>query len=212
MTSVSKNILLCLKINTLVTYSYICVLSKYNLKLISIMENAYRKAAISNGVILGVISALLTVILYAVDLELFTKWWIGILSFIIILTFGILSAKKTKALVQGFTSFKQAFTGYFITIVIGTAIGTLVSILLFNVIDTDASVVVQEKIIEATEAMMTNFGAPESEIDKAIIEMEKTDQFGIANQAKGWVYSLAFYAVIGLIVALVFREKDPNKA
>ena len=176
------------------------------------MENAYRKAAISNGVILGVVSALVTVVIYAVNLDLFTKWWVGIISFLIVLGFGVYSASKTKQLVQGFTSFKQAFTGYFITIVIGTAIGTLVSILLFNVVDTEAALVVQEKIVDATEEMMTNFGAPQSEIDKAIIEMEKTNQFGLYNQAKGWVFGLAFYAVIGLIVALIFREKDPNKA
>ena len=175
------------------------------------MENAYRKSAVSYGLTLGVVSALITVLIYALDLSLFTKWYIGVITFVIALTFGILSAKKTKDIVVGFTSFKQAFSGYFITIAIGLAISTAVSILLFNVVDTEAASVVQEEIVDATEKMMQNFGAPQETIDKSLAEMETTNQFGVVNQLKGYVFSLAFYAVIGLIVALVFREKDPNK-
>ena len=76
------------------------------------MENAYRKSATSYGITLGVILSLLTVIGYAVYLDLFTAWWFGILNILLIIGFGILSAKKTKQLVEGYTTFKQAFTGY----------------------------------------------------------------------------------------------------
>lgn len=175
------------------------------------MEHIYKKSAISYGLTLGMVSALITVLIYALNLSLFTKWYIGIITFLVALIFGILSAKKTKELVEDYTSFKQAFSGYFITIAIGLAISTAVSILLFNVVDPEAALIVQEEIITATEKMMQNFGAPQESIDISLAEMENSNQFGLVNQLKGYVFSLAFYAVIGLIVALIFREKDPTK-
>jgi phosphoglycerol transferase MdoB-like AlkP superfamily enzyme len=175
------------------------------------MENAYRKSATSYGITLGVILSLLTVIGYAVYLDLFTAWWFVILKILLIIVFGILSSNKTKQLVEGYTTFKQAFTGYFITIALGTFISTVVSLLIFNVIDTDAAQILNEKIIENSEAMMQKFGAPQSEIDKAIVAMEEDNQFSMMNYIKGWFGVLVFYAVVGLIVALIFREKDPTK-
>lgn len=59
--------------------------------------------------------------------------------------------------------------------------------------------------------MMQKFGAPQSEIDKAIVAMEEDNQFSMMNYIKGWFGFLVFYAVVGLIVALIFREKDPTK-
>ena len=63
-----------------------------------------------------------------------------------------------------------------------------------------------------TRNMMEGFGAPESEIDKAIAKMESENQFSLSNQIMGLAITLIFYSVIGLLLALIFREKDTTAA
>lgn len=169
-----------------------------------------RKSSINYGVALGVILALLTTLMYVTDVELFTKWWIGILTIIVVIATGIVSTAKSKSLLGGFMSFKEAFSAYFITVAVGLLISTLVGILIFNVLDPDLAVYLQERTIEITREFMERFGAPEADINAAIADMEGTNNFSVLNQLKSYVFGLVFQAIIGLLVALIFKKKDPN--
>ncbi len=169
-----------------------------------------KKNAAQYGLILGLVFAFITAVIYAVSIELLTKWWLGIIMFLIALGIGIFSVAKSKAILGGFISFKQAFTSYFITMAIGLFISIIVSILIFVVIDPEAAVYLQEQIVEMTRGMMESFGAPESEINKAIAEMESKNQYSLGSQLQGFIFQLAFYSVFGLLVALIMRKKDPN--
>jgi predicted cobalt transporter CbtA len=174
------------------------------------MEKTLKSTAINYGIYLGMILVVVTVLSYAIDIELLTKWWLGIILFFVVLAFGIVSTSKAKRLLNGFISFKQAFSSYFIAIAIGILLSTAASILLFNFIDTDAAEVLQEKVIETTSEMMIKFGAPQTEIDKALADMENQSQFSFLNQLKSIAFQLVFYSVIGLIVAISFKKIDPN--
>lgn len=169
-----------------------------------------KKSAITYGLILGVILALITTLMYVLNTELFTKWWIGILSFLVVITTGIVSVAKAKGLLGGVMNFKQAFSVYFITIAIGTLISTLVGILIFNIIDPDLAAFLQERTLEMTAEFMQKFGTPQAEIDKQMAKMAGQDNFSIVSQLKNYVFGLAFLSVIGLLVALIFKTKNPN--
>ena len=169
-----------------------------------------KKSAITYGLILGVILALITTLMYVLNTELFTKWWIGILSFLVVITTGIVSVAKAKGLLGGVMNFKQAFSVYFITIAIGTLISTLVGILIFNLIDPDLAAFLQERTLEMTAEFMQKFGTPQAEIDKQMAKMAGQDNFSIVSQLKNYVFGLAFLSVIGLLVALIFKTKNPN--
>jgi len=173
------------------------------------MEKPIKSVASTYGIYLGIILSLFTVIAYAVDLSLFTKWWFGILSIVILIVVSIVAVKAAKKQVSELFTFKMAFTSYFITILIGTLISAVVSILIFNFIDPEAAETVKELTIDVTRQMMENFGAAESDINEALVKMEEDDQFSIVNQLKRFVFSLAFLSLIGLIIALIFREKEP---
>lgn len=174
------------------------------------MDKSIKTIVVPYGVYLGLALSLVTVLAYAMNLELFTKWWFAIISFVIVLVIAILAVKNAKRLVPGFMSFKEAFSAYFIPIAIGTFISGIVSFLLFNLVDPTAAQTVMEYTVDMTRSMLENFGAPESEIEKAITEMESDNQFSLLNHLKGYAFSLIFYALIGLVIALIFREKDPN--
>jgi len=176
------------------------------------MEKSIKTVVLPYGIYLGLGLSLLTVLAYVFNLALFTKWWFGIIGLLILLIIAILAVNKAKPLYSAHFSFKVAFTAYFIPVLLGTLIATLVSILLFNIIDPIAAQVVTEKTVEATRQMMEKFGAPEADINAALTEMENENQFSALNQLKRFVFSLAFYSVIGLIVALIFKEKNPHNA
>lgn len=177
------------------------------------MEKTLKSSAINLGLYLGLILSAFTIIGYAVYLDLFTKWWFGIGTMILVIIIGIMSATKARKLSGGFISFKSAFTSYFTSIVIGLAISTVVSIVLFNFIDTEAGQLLQEKIIESQMAMLENFGAPQEAIDDAMQRMEGEDNFfSIGNVVKSFAYQLLGFSIVGLIVAAVVKRKDPHAA
>ncbi|MEM7186825.1 MAG: DUF4199 domain-containing protein [Bacteroidota bacterium] len=173
---------------------------------------SFKKSATNYGLILGGVLAVTVALLYSISLESLTKWWLGIILFLVSLVFGIISVGKAKSILGGFISFKQAFTSYFITIVIGLGISVLTSILIFNVVDPGAAEYLNEQIVEITRSMMERFGAPESEIDKAIADLEGKNNYSMGNQLQSFFFQIIFYSVFGLLVALIMKRKDPNAA
>ena len=176
------------------------------------MEKSLKSNALNLGLYLGLFMSAITVISYAAYLDLLTKWWVGIILFVIIIVFGTLSASKSKSLNGGFLDFKSAFSPYFITVAIGLIISTLVSIILFNFIDPDAAILLKEKTIEASVAMMKSFNAPASEISKAVDTMEaQKNQFALGPQLQSTAIFLIIQAIIGLIVAAIVKKNPENE-
>ncbi|VAV84220.1 hypothetical protein MNBD_BACTEROID02-799, partial [hydrothermal vent metagenome] len=124
------------------------------------MEKSIKSSAINYGVYLGGLLALITVLIYAININLMVNMWIGIVLLIVIVGFGIVSTAKSKSLFEGFLSFKQAFSSYFITVAVGIAISTAVSAILFNFIDPEAAEVIKEKTVETMIAMLEGFNTP----------------------------------------------------
>ncbi|MBR9845755.1 MAG: DUF4199 domain-containing protein [Algicola sp.] len=177
------------------------------------MEKSLKSIASNYGLYLALILSCFTIIGYAIYLDLFTKWWLGIIQMLLVIVFGIISASKARSILGGFISFKNAFTAYFITIVIGITISALLGMIIFNFVDTEAAAILQEKIIESQISMMENFGAPQDAIDTARQQLEAEENFfSIPNVLKSIVYQLLGFSIVGLIVALVIKKKDPNEA
>ncbi|WP_452220470.1 DUF4199 domain-containing protein [Lacinutrix salivirga] len=177
------------------------------------MEKTIKSIAVNYGLYLGILLAAVTVLGYAVNLEILTKWWLGILLFIAIIIFGILSIAKSKSALGGFIDLKQAFTSFFITVLIGIVISTLVSVIIFNFIDPEAAETLKEKVIEASVDMMRGFNAPEDAIAEAVDKMEaQENQFAIGSLVQSLLIQLIIYSVIGLIVSAIMKKNNPDQA
>ncbi|MCM8570778.1 DUF4199 domain-containing protein [Gramella jeungdoensis] len=172
------------------------------------MENPAKKISTSYGVYLGIGLVLILALAYAFDLSLFTKWWFGVGLLIFVVILASMSTSKAKKVSVSLFKFKDAFAAYFLTVFIGTLISLVFGMILFNIIDTEAAKTLTELTIESTRAMMEGFGAPEEQINEAIQKMQEENQYSLVNQLKGYGFQLILYALIGLIVALVFREKE----
>ncbi|MBU3821725.1 DUF4199 domain-containing protein [Flavobacteriaceae bacterium XHP0103] len=174
------------------------------------MENSSKSIASNYGLYLGSLLAILTVGAYAVNIDLLTNTWFGIFILIAIIVFGIIAVAKVKQAQDGFASFKQAFTSYFITILIGLVVSTIVSYVLFNFIDTEAADLLKEKTVEKTIQMMEGFNAPPETIAKSVEQIESQNQYSILNVLKGLAGNLVLFSIIGLIVAAAMKKTNPN--
>jgi hypothetical protein len=173
---------------------------------------SFRKSATNYGLILGGILAGVLAVLYAISLDSLTKWWVGVILFLVSLAIGFVSVAKSKSILGGYISFKEAFTSYFITIALGLFISVVVSILIFTVIDPGAAEYLNEQVVEITRGMMERFGAPQAEIDKALANLEGKNNYGIGQQLQGFAIQLVFYSIFGLLIALIMKKNDPNNA
>ena len=176
------------------------------------MEQTTKSVTINYGLYLGAFTSLITVVVYGIDINLFTAPWLGIVLFIVVVAFGAISAIKSRKLLGGFISFKQAFSSYFITIAVGTLISSIVGIVIFTYIDPEAAIYLNEQVLILTKETMERIGLPQEAIIAAIEEASKKDNFSLGAQTQAFVFRLVFYAVIGLIVGLIIKKTDPKDA
>jgi magnesium-transporting ATPase (P-type) len=171
------------------------------------MNEIIKKNGVSFGVFSGIASVLITSLIYALDINLFTSMLVGFTIIIFYLVLGVYIVSKTKKDLKGIINFKEAFTVYFISAVIGILISTTFNIILFNYIDPSAKETIRELTIKSTVNMMRKFDAPASEVNKAILKIKESDQFSISEALKGSVFSILFSAFFGLILAAIFKTK-----
>lgn len=174
------------------------------------MTEAVKKNGVKFGIILGVVSILITTIIYSTDIGLFINIWLGIGIFLLNLIIAIIGVAQTKKALNGFISFKEAFTVFFIEMALGAAIGMLFMFLLFNVIDPSAKQTMMDQTIEMSVNWMQKANTPTEDIRKAVEEMKETDNFSLLNQLKSYAFFLLFYIIIGLIVAAAMKKNKPE--
>ena len=175
------------------------------------INETIKKNGITFGVIIGIVSALITSTIYAIDLNLFTSWWIGVLSILTYLTLGIILLSKTKKELNNIFPFKDAFTTYFIATLIGILISTLFNVLLFNFIDPSAKDTLSELMIKYAVNMMQKFGTPASAINEAIAKLKENNPYSTLELLKGSVFSIVFSSIFGLILAAFFKSKSTQE-
>ncbi|MFT4942744.1 MAG: hypothetical protein ACJAYD_000118 [Patiriisocius sp.] len=195
-----------------VTFYYICLLT-YIIKKLQKMSDSnvtIKESAIQYGLILGGILAITTVLMYALNQELFLSAWIGVATIIVVIGAGIVSTAKAKDILGGIMTFKQAFSAYFITTAIGLLISTALGILIFAIIDPELANYLNGEAIEVARGLMERFNTPEAAIEEALKDMKDVDNFSIVSQGKSYLSGLIFQAVLGLLVGLIFKKRDPN--
>ncbi len=170
-----------------------------------------KRNGITFGVLIGIVSSLITATIYAIDLNLFSSWWIGITSIIVYLVLGIVLLSKTKKEIKTIFTFKDAFTTYFIAAVIGILISTLFNVLLFNVIDPSAKDKLLEITMKITANMMQKFGTPASVINEAIAKLKETNPYSTIELLKGSIFSIIFSSIFGLILAAFFKTRSTQE-
>lgn len=159
------------------------------------------KAAVRSGVILGVVSIIITLLLYLIDGALLANIGIGFgilaLLLILVVVFGINYRKS----VGNALSYLNAFLFCLVVLVVGGLIGNIFNYILFNFIDPDLVDLITKASIDNTVSLMERFGADQNAIDEAITRTEEQleGQYTFGGIAKQYLYSWIAYVLISAL-------------
>lgn len=175
------------------------------------MKEIIKKTGINFGLIFGFLVSLIMLYAFAIDNSILTNYWIVLLvPFLLVIICGLFAIGTVKKAQNGFISFKEGFTTYFVMIALGLIINTAVSVMIFNVIAPEFKETVKELQITKTTEMMENFNVPYEQIDEAIEKIKEDEQFSIQKQMLSYVIGLAIYSIFGLLLALILKRNNPE--
>lgn len=175
------------------------------------MNEIVKKNAVKYGIIIGLIMVLINVGMYVIDMNLFGKWWIGILNMILAVGIGIYAMVLTKKELNNNYSFKDAFSTYFFYAVIGIAISVIFQIILFNYVDPAAQETLKEVQIKTTVEMLQKFNTPTNAIKEAIKNIEESNQYAPLEQLKGMFIAFAVSGIFAAILGAIFKSKPKEQ-
>lgn len=167
--------------------------------------------AVKNGILMGVASIVVTMLLYFVDKRSMISYgsWIG---YVIIAYFMYAAAAGTKSANGGNLTFGEGLVSSMTALAIGMLISSIFAYLLYNVIDPSLLDTMKEIQVEMIDKMAGFMGEDAAEQAKDAME-DNPPSFGIGTVAIGYVVSLIFPGlVIALIVSAVTKKNPDNFA
>jgi len=173
------------------------------------MENQLIKSkGINFGIAYGLFLILLTLYAYAIDLNFFASFWFLGLVMVGFFVNGLWVIGSLKKIQEGFVTFKEGFT---VSNALALLLSTIITMLIFLVVDPELQVTVKELTIAKTTVMMENFGAPTDAIEEAIDKLRTQDNFSLVAQIKGYFSTLAISSIMGLLFALILKRKKEEE-
>lgn len=170
-------------------------------------QASVKSVAVNYGALLGVVSILLSVIAYVMNVHLERPTWLSVLSIGVMILFIVYGLKAFKKDNDGFLSLGEAIkVGLAIALVSGI-IGVLYQYVFVSFIEPDYV----EQMVEITELNMIedNPNMPQEQRDMAINMTRKFMSPGIMV-AIGIIVSLFLGFIISLIGGLVMKENRPE--
>ncbi|CAM1364558.1 conserved membrane protein of unknown function [Tenacibaculum soleae] len=170
------------------------------------MNQIIKTKGINFGLCYGFYLILILLYAYAIDQNFFTSYWMMGLSILGFFVHGFWVIGSTKKAQNGYITFKQAFTVFFISNAIGFLLSTIMTILLFVVIDPELQNTLKELTINKTTEMMEGFEISADEIDKAVDQIREQDNYSVGAQLKAYFYTLIFASIFGLLFSLILKK------
>ena len=142
--------------------------------------------------------------------EVMATWWIGIIFMLILLTLTIVLPLRHRKQAGGYITFKDAFILILTFCAIGSALGTIFNIILYNVIDPGLGERVNTAIIERTIAMLESVGTPQEKIDEVMDKFgEMPNPFTTVTLLKSYLWGILMSSVLALVIAAFIKKEPP---
>lgn len=173
-----------------------------------LMTDPIKRIGFRNGFILGALLILFSTYLHFYNLELLTNVWLGFITVFVLIVFGIISILQTKEKLGGLITFKEAFSSYFYTILVGNLMNTIYLLVLYLIVlSPETKEIIRQMMIELNIRLMHQGNAPQETIDEAIPVFQKFNPFTVSEVLTSAVKYLLRDCLIGFLVALIFRNK-----
>lgn len=174
--------------------------------------NPVSKKLIIESAILGAALIAINFVMYLIDMKLMFNTFLAIFLGLGSLGGAIWLAFRERGRQGGYMRYWDAWKTFVTIAVVVILMNNAYQIMMFKVVDPQMVEVYAEYTMETTVSMMETFGAPESEIEKTLTELENQDwdeQYSIGKMMLGLVIGIAMYAVFSFLWALIVRKDPP---
>lgn len=176
------------------------------------LENL-NKAAANNGLVIGILSAILVIVIYYVAPSLFGSMWFGFAQmafFILLYIFFTIDLRKK---IGGYWNFKQALKGIFIMALISNIVATVVNYVFFKFIEPGGfakiSGFIEEGMTKSFESMGMDADAADAEVAKMIDRMRGQYDPTLMEALQNFGIAILVAFVMSLIFAAIFKKEAP---
>lgn len=174
----------------------------------TLMTDTIKKTGFRWGLWAGLSLILLSTYIHFYHLELLTDVWVGVLTLLMTVVFGIVSILVVKKKLGGQIDFKEAFSAYFVTILIASLLSTVYLLLLYHfILSPETRDSIRQAMIDFNLNLMQQNLASQEDKDKAMEVYKTFDPFAPAQVLTAALKYLMRDCLIGFLVALIFRNK-----
>jgi len=175
-------------------------------------KNSLFSSALKSGLIIGVVSIAVFIIMYVADLKpvgIMMPIMLMLASLAISITILVVLLKKYRTQVGGFISFRDAFLYGLIALLTGLIISTLFTFLFIHFIEPDY----YKNIMEAQKVWMENYlsgkGLSEEQMSQALdkIDEQAASMGSISSTLKNLLGGAIVSGIIALIVGAIVKKK-----
>jgi hypothetical protein len=174
------------------------------------MTEELKQHVLKNGLTLGGLLVAITLTTYLGGAALVTNYFVSGISLLLMIIYPIYFTRKFRSLNEGYISFREAFTSCTGILIAAGFLNIFFSILLYNVIDTGFAQEVLNAIVDKTVVQLESIGMEDVQIEETIKAIESNSSFTPMNMFKGYIFSIIFYTVFGLIVAAFTKNDRPE--
>jgi len=171
------------------------------------------KNALNWGLILGIMSIILSVLMYILDFKPinFTNIGImaalGLLVMIITLVFALKSYRNN--ILGGFMTFKEAFIFSLLVVIVSSIISSLYTYIFLAFIDPEYSKNVFEGVMSSTEELLLSRGLDEDAVEQAMdMAREEPIPTPSGSAIKGIINGSIFGVILSLILGAIMKKKN----
>ncbi|MBC7653455.1 MAG: DUF4199 domain-containing protein [Oligoflexus sp.] len=167
------------------------------------MDNL-NKNAITNGIIIAVITIAIQLLTYYAAPQLLGATWYGIVISLLSLVIYIVFTLDLRKKVGGFWSFKQALTGIFIMSLVANVVSSVFNFVFYKFIEPDAYDRVKGYVADGLTATFEKMGLSGDDMDKAIEKATESLKSQYQPSPLDFLKNIAIAILIGFVLSLIF--------
>ena len=166
-----------------------------------------------HGGLAALISVILSLVAYIIGVEALVGWPLGVAQSLLIIITMIVVSRAIRADESGIINFSRLLGHIMISVVCILVSSIVFNLVLFNLIDTELIDTVADITVERVEGMMESFGLEGDLLEQTLSDTELQIRKGytLSGAFIGLIYGSAFWGLIALIIAAIFKRSPENK-
>ena len=171
------------------------------------------KEAVTNGVIVGILSVVIGIVVYYAAPSLLGSIGFGIASMVVSLGIYVFFTIDLREKIGGFWSFREALKGIFLMAFVAGLLYSVVNYAFYNFVEPQAFEKVASYMEAGTSKTLENMGMEQEQIDEAVSKQMEgiKEQYNptISQFFKNLAIAVLVQFVMSLIFAAIFKKEAP---